>query len=149
VVTAVVLDSSPLGLLAAPSRISLAAACDAWATSLLAAGHRVFLPEIADYEIRRELLRLRAVRRIARLDGFRSRFEYVPITTAAMDRAAELWAYARHTGQPTAPDEGLDIDMILVAQAELLALPNTVIATANMNHIPRFHAAELWTAITP
>jgi predicted nucleic acid-binding protein len=148
VVKVVVLDSSPLGLLVAPRRIPLAAACQTWVAGLLAAGHRVFRPEIADYEIRRELLRLRAGQRVVRLDGFRSRFEYAPITTPVMDRAAELWAHARHTGQPTAPDERIDIDMILVAQAEVLGLPNTVIATANTNHIPRFHPAELWSAIT-
>ena len=145
----VVLDSTPVGLLAAPPRIPLAAACDAWATALLAAGHRVILPEIIDYELRRELLRKRAVKRIARLDALRRRLEFLPVMSADYERAAELWATARQTGQQTAADDALDIDMLLVAQAELLGEPTAVIATANVGHIARVFPAELWSNVTP
>jgi len=145
----VVLDSTPLGLLAAPPHIPVAAACTAWANALAAAGHRLVVPEITDYEVRRELLRLRAAARVRQLDGLRGWMDYLPLDTPTLRRAAELWAFARQAGQPTAGDNTIDIDMILVAQAESLSDPNTVIATGNVGHLQRFFPAELWTNITP
>jgi hypothetical protein len=66
-----------------------------------------------------------------------------------MRRAAELWALARQTGQPTAGDNTIDGDMILVALAESLRGPSTIIATTNVGHLSRFFPAELWTNIVP
>ena len=57
---------------------------------------------------------------IARLDGLASKIEYLPLTTAAMRIAAELWAQGRQSGQPTADPKELDGDVILAAQALLL-----------------------------
>ena len=68
--------------------------------------------------------------------------EYLPLTTAAMRKAAELWAIARQTGRPTAGDKNIDADVILAAQAIALGEPNTVIATTNVSHLSRFVAAE-------
>jgi hypothetical protein len=42
-----------------------------------------------------------------------------------------------------------DADMILVAQAESLNDPNTIIATTNVAHLSRFFPADLWMNITP
>lgn len=53
----VVLDTGPLGLLTNPRQTPDVVACTAWLRSILAAGARVVLPEIVDYELRRELLR--------------------------------------------------------------------------------------------
>ena len=39
--------------------------------------------------------------------------------------------------------------MILIAQAETLGAPNTVIATTNLRHLSRFFPAELWPNVTP
>jgi hypothetical protein len=149
VVKVVVLDSTPLGLLAAPPHIPAAAACTSWANALVVAGHRLIIPEITDYEVRRELLRLRAVSRVRQLDSLRGWMEYLALDTPMMRRAADLWAFARQTGQPTAGDNTIDIDMILIAQAESLADPNTVIATGNVGHLARFFPAELWSNVTP
>ena len=146
-VKVVVLDSTPLWLLS-KAQTGIAAACTGWADSLLAAGHRLVIPEITDYEVRREFLRKRATRQVRRLDGLRRRMIYAPITTAAMVRAADLWAQARQQGRPTAGTADLDGDMILVAQAEELRLPNAVIATGNVGHISPFFPADLWTNIT-
>jgi hypothetical protein len=55
----------------------------------------VIVPEIADYEVRRELLRAKKERGLARLDALASRLKYLPITTAAMRQAAVFWAEAR------------------------------------------------------
>jgi predicted nucleic acid-binding protein len=105
------------------------------------------LPEIVDYEIRRELLRAGKIAGISRLDALAIDLEYLPITTAAMRRAAELWAQARQQGQPTAGDRNLDADMILIAQALLLGEPDAVIATTNTRHLKRFVNAEMWDQV--
>ena len=116
---------------------------------MLAAGHRLVIPEIIDYEVRRELVLRRAAQQLRRLADLRNRMSYAPLTTATMQRAAELWAFARHVGQPTAGDDTIDIDIILIAQAFELNDPSAVIATGNVGHIARFFPAELWSAITP
>lgn len=80
---------------------------------LLAGGVHVLVPEIADYEVRRELLRANRSRGLAHLDRAKTTLGYLPISTAAMLQAAEFWAQARRQGQPTAPDRALDADAIL------------------------------------
>lgn len=79
------------------------------------------VPEIVDYELRRELLRARKTASVRRLDALERAIEYLPITTAAMRRGAEIWAHARQHGQPTAADNTIDVDMILVGQADTWA----------------------------
>ncbi len=88
---AVLLDSGPLGLLTAPPRRPDAQACSHWLAGLIAAGVRVVVPEITDYELRRELLRAAHGTSIRRLDALAQVTEYLPLTTAAMRKAAELW----------------------------------------------------------
>jgi len=112
-------------------------------------GNRVIIPEIADYEVRRELLRENKTKGIARLNDLAKFLEYLPITTTAMRQAAQLWAQARQQGQPTAGDKTIDGDMILVAQAMTLAILDVVIATTNVGHLSKFIAAKLWQNITP
>jgi predicted nucleic acid-binding protein len=109
----------------------------------------VIVPEIADYEVRRELLRANRRRGLSNLDQLVVQLEYLPLTTAAMRRAAELWAQARQQGQPTAASASLDADVILAAQALTLAAAAVVIATANPGHLARFAPAELWQNIIP
>jgi hypothetical protein len=58
----------------------------------VARGRRVIVPEIADYEVRRELLRANRVSGLARLDGLARLLEYLPLTTAAMRQAVVFWA---------------------------------------------------------
>lgn len=100
----VLLDAGPLGLVTNPKRSPVATACAQWLQSLLNSGWRVILPEICDYEVRRELLRANKPAGVAQLDALAAALEYLPLTTAAMRRAAELWAQARQQGQPTAGD---------------------------------------------
>jgi predicted nucleic acid-binding protein len=116
---------------------------------LIAAGVRVVIPEITDYELRRELLRAGKVASVRRLDALAQATEYLPINTTAMRRAAELWALARQQGQPTAADNTIDADMILAAQALTLGAPQVVVATSNVGHLARFVPAEPWQNITP
>lgn len=143
------LDTGPLGLVTNPKLSAESAACAQWLQVHVAAGSRVIIPEIADYELRRELLRANKMKGIARLDDLENFLEYLPVTTAAMRQAAKFWAQARREGQPTAGDRTIDGDMILVAQAVTLAVPDVVIATTNVGHLAKFIAAELWQNIAP
>lgn len=144
----ILLDAGPIGLVTNPKLSSESVACTQWLQTLISSGSRVIIPEIADYEVRRELLRANKVRGIARLDELTQLLEYLPITTAAMRQAALFWAQARQQGQPTASDKTIDGDMILVAQAATLNVPNVAIATTNVGHLSRFVAADLWQNIT-
>jgi predicted nucleic acid-binding protein len=147
----IVLDSGPLGLLMQRRGLPLADACRSWAAGHLAAGSTLLVPEIADYEVRRELLRLNKLAAINRLDLFNraSSGRYLPLTTSSMRRAAELWAQTRKKGLPTADPKELDADVIVAAQALTAGFPShdLVIATTNPVHLARFAAAELWQNI--
>lgn len=143
------LDAGPLGLITNPKLSTESEACAHWLQTHITSGGRIIIPEIADYEIRRELLRANKTKGITRLDELAKLIEYLPITTTAMRQAAKLWAEARQQGQPTAGDKTIDGDMILVAQAMTFGVPDVVIATTNVGHLSRFIAAELWQNVAP
>lgn len=112
---------------------------------------RVCLPEIADYEVRRELLRLNSRDALSKLDGLKDTIDYISLNTGAMHQAAELWAEARRNGRPTADPHALDGDVILCAQARLAIdqSDDFVIATTNVGHLSRFVSARHWSEISP
>jgi predicted nucleic acid-binding protein len=148
----VFLDSSPLGLLTQkPGKSPEADACQQWLGELAVHGWTVYLPEIIDYEVRRELTRARKISSIVRLDQLITQVNYVPITTNAMRQAAELWAQARQNGIVTADPRALDGDVIMAAQALTLipAPSNLVVATSNVAHISQYIRAQEWHTITP
>lgn len=144
----ILLDAGIIGLVTNPKLSAESFACTQWLQILVSSGNRVIIPEIADYEVRRELLRANKVKGIARLDELTQFLEYLPITTVAMRQAALFWAQARQQGQPTAGDKTIDGDIILVAQAVTLAVPDIVIATTNVGHLSRFVSADLWQNIS-
>jgi predicted nucleic acid-binding protein len=145
----VILDAGPLDVLSNPKRSAPVVACRQWVAALNTGKRRVIVPEITDFEVRRELVRAKKRLGLALLDGLAQQLEYLPLSTAAMRKAAELWALARQQGKPTAPDHALDIDVILAAQALTLSVPSIVVATTNVGHLTQFVAAELWQNITP
>jgi predicted nucleic acid-binding protein len=145
----ILLDSGPLGLITNPRLSSESLDCTRWFQSLVVAGVRVVIPEIVDYEVRRELLRANKLRGLRRLDEFVDQAEYLPITTLAMRQAAVFWAEARQQGQPTAGDKTIDADVILAAQAFTLVDGEVTIATTNVGHLSRFVPAQLWCDIMP
>ena len=152
--TSVFLDTSTLGLVVHPNQTAEAMSCKAWFVSLVDAGVVVALPEITDYELRRELLRLNSSNALQRLDELRADIEsirFVPITSEAMKKAAELWAEARKQGRPTAAPEALDGDVILAAQAltTSAAGASPVVATTNIGHLSLFIAAKNWQDCVP
>ena len=146
---AIVLDTGPIGLITNPNLSPQSVACNQWLQSHLKSDSRIIIPEIADYEVRRELLRANKKKGLTRLDSLCQRLEYLPITTSSMRQAAELWAQARQQGQPTAGDKTIDGDMILIAQAKTLGDSNVVIVTTNLGHLSRFITADLWQHILP
>lgn len=147
----VALDSGPLGMLPNPTATPATDACNAWLQSLLAAGARVFVSLVSDYEVRRELLRAQKPRSLVRLDTVIEDLEPLRINRGVMRRAAQLWADARSRGRPTAAPESLDADSILAAQVQLLAeeLDNEVVvlATTNIRHLAQFVDARRWQDI--
>ncbi len=143
----VLLDSGPIGLITNPRASPSAEACGRSVVDAIAGGAVVLLPEIADYEVRRELIRARRVAGIGRLDAFIAQVEYLPIQTPAMRQAAMFWAEARREGRPTAPDPALDADVILAAQAATLDRADVIVATTNPRHLSRYVPAALWTDI--
>ena len=144
------LDSTPLGLLL-QGRYAEADECRAWLAAHLRAGVRVIVPEIIDYEVRRELLRLNKDRAIAQLDEFLAAEpdRCLPINSGALRRAAEIWAGVRAQGYPTADPHALDIDVILAAQVQTsrLAVSDLVVATSNVGHLGRLMPCQPWRAI--
>jgi hypothetical protein len=145
------LDSGPLGLVANPGTRPKAVQCRQWARDMLAAGVRVFVPEICDYEIRRKLIHVGSTSGLIRLDRLKIGFDYAPITTEVMQLAAELWAQARRRGTSAAPPDALDGDVILASLALLSTGPGDVltVATDNVGDLAQFVDAQQWEAITP
>lgn len=136
------LDSGPVGLLIHPRRTG--EILD-WAMRMQSED-RLVIPEIADYEVRRELLRLKATASVSRLDRLESAVRYAPITTPVMVLASALWASARRSGLPTAGQESLDGDVILAATALDLRSRGreVVVVTTNTRHLERFVETVGW-----
>jgi hypothetical protein len=149
----VFLDSSPLDLLTRRQGIPEADACRLWMDGLAANGILVYIPEIADYEVRRGLYHAGYNTRIARLDALKQTrpLIYLPLSTPAMNVAAVLWANAQKQGVATAHKHALDGDVILAAQALTCGMPKGtyIVATDNQNHIARYVDADEWRHIQP
>jgi predicted nucleic acid-binding protein len=147
----VMLDTGPLGLAAKQPRNQAVIDCLAWLARLETSGTEVLIPEIADYEVRRELIRARAHAGLRRLDALHAHFGYVPLTTSAIRRAAAFWAEVRQQGVPTADRHALDADAILAGQAMTAAQPGDVLTVATMNlaHLGHFAGidAQMWTTV--
>jgi predicted nucleic acid-binding protein len=149
----ILLDSTPLGLACRHRGHNRGDVCQRWLDTIRFSGILVVIPEIADYEVRRELIRRGARTTLTRLDRLAVHLAYDPLTTQIMRKAAEFWADLRRRGLPTAGDESLDADAILAAQAALLGGPRdtVTVATSNPRHVGRFPGidAQDWPSISP
>ena len=140
----IVLDTGVLGLVTNPNSNTGTQECKAWLRHHVVRNNVIVVPEIADYEVRRELLRAGKTEGLRRLDAFNLASLYEPIATATMRLAAQLWADARARGKPTAGPESLDCDVILCAQALQLARQprhaedELVVTTTNPRHLQQF-----------
>jgi predicted nucleic acid-binding protein len=151
------LDTGPLGILTNPKRPADTVDALRWAASHLRAGNRLLVPSVADYEVRRELVRLGRTSGIASLDAWNAlpSGRYVPLMDSALRLASNLWAQARNAGTPTADPKELDCDVLIAAQAldyqsvHGLTSAEIVMATVNVGHLSQFLPADLWQNITP
>lgn len=149
---AVFLDTGPLGMVCQqPGKSAESDACRLWMENLLMRNISVYVPEVADYEVRRELIRAGKASSIMRLNNLKLLADYLPITTEAMLLASDMWAKARNMGIPTADSRALDADVVLVAQALSAGLPasDIIVASVNVRHIARFVASDVWANINP
>ncbi|MXW74347.1 MAG: type II toxin-antitoxin system VapC family toxin [Gammaproteobacteria bacterium] len=144
----ILLDSGPLGLTTSPSGSPAAVNCRRWLQKVASDGATVMVPEIADYEVRRELIRARKQEGLERLNALIKQLDYLAITTPAMRKAAEYWAQARRQGRPLAADAALDGDVILAAQAATIRSAKVVVATTNVKHLSVFVEAKPWHEIS-
>lgn len=133
-----------------PRLFAEVSACRTWASSLITAGVRLIVSEIADYELRRELIRVRKTAGLRRLDQFKRDYGYLPLTTQTMLQVAQFWAQLRQIGLPTALSDALDGNVILAAQAAILQAlgDDVIIATTNVRHLERLVPTERWDRIT-
>ncbi len=147
----VLLDTGPLGIVTNPKASTETKFGSLWLESLLEQKVEIIIPEITDYELRRELLRGKKLKGLKRLDELKEILTYLPIDTATMLKAAEFWSQARQMGNPTASDKALDGDMILAAQAFAFLMQNgnnqVIVATTNVKHLSLFVDAREWKSI--
>lgn len=135
------LDSGVLGRVAHPKP---SPEVTAWVDRVEAARFHLIIPEIADYEVRRNYHLHGMVKSLGILDLLITRLECVPINTSIMCRAARLWAEARLRGRPTADAKRLDADVILASQA---IEASATVATDNVGHLSQFVAVRRWREI--
>ncbi len=146
----ILLDTGPLGLVTNPKWSAASEECNEWLEGQLGKKVEVFVPEIADYELRRELIRAGKIKGIAKLNSLKRSLGYVRINTWTMLRAAEFWAQSRRLGKPTSSDAALDADVILAAQAAFLKDKGhtVIVATNNAKHLEMFVDARYWSDIS-
>ncbi len=145
------LDSGPLGLLTNPHPTRDVLDCSNWLHNLLVAGYKVVIPEIVDYELRRELLLGNKERALRHLQALHSSLDFLPVDSLVLQKAAELWAKTRKRGLALADPKALDIDVILAAQVLGVADAghDVTVATTNVKHLSILVKAEEWQMITP
>jgi len=101
----VVQISNPSGGKLTPSEF-----CRQWLTDCERGGAAILVPAIIYYETLREIERLRAVAQRKRLIEccFQSN-RFIPLTTAQLESAAQLWAQARNTGSLARDQSPIDL----------------------------------------
>jgi predicted nucleic acid-binding protein len=142
-----ILDSSVVGAITNPKpKNDIIQSCQTWFKQSLIDRTIFVLPEIVDYEIRRELLRGNKANGLKNLDELKEAIYYYPIDTEIMLTAAQLWAESRQRGMTTADPRELDGDVILAAQAQQLqkAGYQVTIITTNVGHLGQFVPASHW-----
>ena len=148
---AIVLDSGPLSLVCNKLSPNIdAIECQHWYEQVVLDGWTVVIPEIADYETRRELIRAKKSNSLKELDRLNGIEDYIPITTDIMIHAAALWAQARNEGQAASDPKAIDGDVILSAHALSInqLFDSVIVATTNTTHLIRYCPANLWRNIT-
>jgi predicted nucleic acid-binding protein len=147
------LDASPLSTLSDPRNSPSVIAITSWLISKVNSGVIVCIPEIVDYELRREMVRSNKTDSIIALNNLQSVCKYISTTTETYLLAADYWAQLRNSGLPTGDPKKIDIDVILCAQAATearrlgLSSSEFIVATSNVDHIQRLVPADKWENI--
>ena len=71
----ILLDYGPLGMITNPKAKGIPLECQMWLRNLLQRGEQVAIPEISDYEVRRELIRAGLLQSLRRLNSFKQTLE--------------------------------------------------------------------------
>ena len=149
----VFLDAGPLSLITNPKKTPVTLAVAQWVIAMLAARHRFIVPAIADYEVRRELIRAGRFHSITQLDAFNAAVpgRFLSVTDNALFLAAQFWVQSRNSGTTTADPKELNADVLIAAQVidTRISRADSVIATTNPGHLSLFAPADLWSNIVP
>ena len=158
----VYLDTGPLGwaCYARPSPYQESGQFQQWMKTALRKRIKIIVPAIADYELRRELIRNGSLDSRAKLDMIESGRHpdfpgiiSLPLADAAVKRAAGLWAEARNKGYATAQEKALDGDVMIAAQVleHTGSASRFLVVTTNVKDLARYvgNRARPWNAITP
>jgi hypothetical protein len=155
----VFLDTNILGLIS-NKNISFdeCQQCKKWFDTLFIRGVRIVTSDLCHYEVMRGLISssirsaeaapgIRSLE-LLKADGF---LEFIPVSTEALDLAANLWARAFTSGQTTRDEKDIDIDIIISAQYQILRdeFPGqrVIMATTNLKHLSIFCDAANWRDI--
>ncbi len=132
--------------------------CKKWFDTLFLRGVRIVTSDLCHYEVMRGLISssiqsaepapgLKSLE-LLKTDGF---LEFLPVSTEALNLAANLWARAFTSGQTTRSEKDIDIDIIISAQYQLLKdeFPGqqVIMATTNLKHLSIFCDAANWRDI--
>jgi predicted nucleic acid-binding protein len=150
----VLLDSNPLSMVTYAVVLPEIGECNEWLEGLLTKGVAVLVPEIIDYELRRELIRTNNRDSIELLNALAADIGYLRLNSDTYLIAAAMWAEVRGRGLETAPPQSIDIDCILAAQARQVSTieDDVRIATVDVDDLSRYDTdrvtAMLWRNIT-
>jgi hypothetical protein len=138
---AVLVDSTPLGQITHPK---IKPEIRNWLRAINEQGIDLLIPEIVDYELRRQLILDNREKSIRRLNSL-IRDRLILIDRETLLKACDLWAWVRRQGLPTADKQNIDGDVILVAQAILQKkfYDEVSIVTENVKHISRFSSYDI------
>jgi hypothetical protein len=102
-----------------------------------------------DYEVRRELLWACKITGIGRLDALKGSSWLHAHHDSGHAQGGAVLSCGEEAGRQSATDASLDADMILAAQATILAgnHAQAVIATTNVRHLALFASASIWREI--
>lgn len=135
-----VIDTNILGKLCHPKSKKNRPIASWFAEALRGGKYSFFIPSIADYELRRKLLHLLKKKQveeasIQRLDQLLGSLDYIDLESRTLRIAARLWAEARSKGLSTAPENSIDGDVLIAAQAKEVG---GIVLTENKEHLSRY-----------
>lgn len=142
------LDTGVLGMVTHPKTDEGHEAAK-WLYGHVLAGATIVVPQICDYELRREYIRKNNEKSLKHLNDLIEKSEYALTTKDIWHKAANLWADCRNRGKRLADDHALDGDVILIAtiKDDGNIGAQCIVATTNVKHLIDFVDARLFHEI--